>query len=61
MAGIPDTSNIGQDRPIQDPEQALQQSEGQYSDAADKLSDDQRWPSGIMPKAPDPSPFTIKG
>lgn len=61
MAGKPDTAGIGQDRATQDPEQAARSSEGTYKDAVESLSDSDRLLAGLMPKAPDPSPFVIKG
>lgn len=46
---------IGQDRAIQDPNDALKKSQGTYDDAASRLSEAQRFPVG--PMGPAPSPF----
>jgi hypothetical protein len=32
---------------------------GVYSDAVEKMAEDDKLPTGQMPKAPDPSPFTL--
>ena len=33
--------------------------DGKYKDAVESLPEDVRLPTGQMPKAPDPSPFTL--
>ena len=58
MPGKPDAAGIGQDKSVQDPYDALP---GKYDDAVYRMPDDQRLPTGALPKAPDPSPFTING
>ena len=58
MAGKPETTGIGADKAVQDPQDAMQ---GQYDDAVHRMPEDQRLPLAALPKAPDPSPFTIKG
>lgn len=58
-AGLPDAKNIGQDRQFQDPEEALRQQEGTYSDAAQNLPEaDKANPLAGVPETP---PFTING
>jgi hypothetical protein len=32
-----------------------------YKDNVEGMSEDKRWPTGAMPKAPDPSPFKVGG
>jgi hypothetical protein len=51
----PDASNIGQERAIQDPADAVKREGGVYEDAAAKLPQAQT--IDHMPKGTDPSPF----
>lgn len=52
-----DTSNIGQDKAIQNPEDALKQEQGTYSDPGATAPVDQKWPIKQLPQAPGPQPF----
>ena len=58
MSGKPDASNIGQERGVQDPADAM---EGTYTDAVDKMPVEEKLPMKQMPQGPDPSPYTITG
>lgn len=51
-----DASNIGQDRTIQDPQDAIQRAGGTYQDPVERVSQQQL--IDYMPHAPDPNPFT---
>lgn len=52
-----DAANIGQDKSIQDPADAIRQQTGTYSDAVERLSEADKLPINSMPKGPDPMPF----
>ena len=58
MANI-DPNTIGQDRPVQDPADALKQAQGTYRDGAQELSIQEK--VDFLPKGPDPQPFTLTG
>lgn len=62
MAGTkPDAGKIGQDRQYQDPQEAIDADGGVYSDPVDKMPMEERTQERVMPRGPDPSPFTIRG
>lgn len=52
-----DLQNIGQDK-TQNPEEAFRKQQGTYNDAAQSLP--QRETIDFMPKANDPTPFTVR-
>lgn len=52
-----DASKIGQEKAIQNPEDALRQEQGVYDDAAQKLPVTEKLPISQMPMGPDPKPF----
>jgi hypothetical protein len=54
---IMDAGNIGQDRAIQDPEDALKKSEGVYEDVGLKVPVDQKLFIKQLPQGPSPQPF----
>jgi hypothetical protein len=56
---LPDTSNIGQDKPVQNPQDAVEQAGGKYEDAAGKAA--QTDTLDYMPKGPDPKPYKLRG
>ena len=53
--GKPDLNNVGSDRGVQNPQDAMS---GTYMDPVDKLPMQQRTQEAVMPQAPDPMPFT---
>jgi hypothetical protein len=55
----PDTGNIGQDKPVQDPQDAVEAVGGRYEDAVLKRPVTET--IDYMPKGPDPQPFTLRG
>lgn len=59
--GLPDPKTIGSTRAIQNPQDAIEQATGKYADAVSSMSEEARLPLGSLPKAPEPTPFAIKG
>lgn len=55
MAGKPELANVGSDRGVQDPADAMA---GTYEDPVNKMSMAERTQESTMPMAPDPMPFT---
>lgn len=50
-----DSKNIGSDKAVQNPQQAVESAFGTYADPAGKLSDGDRFPN--TSPGPDPKPF----
>ena len=50
-------AGIGQDKPTQDPMDAIKAATGTYKDVVEGLPDERRLP--MLPKAPDPNPFAL--
>lgn len=59
MAGKVDLSNVGQDKAVQDPDDAVKRACGTYRDAATAMPESEK--IDYMPTAPDPQPFVGKG
>ena len=55
----PDANNIGADRAVQDPQDAIKQAGGTYKDTAEGMSEAEK--IDFLPKGPDPAPFTLTG
>jgi len=51
--------SVGQDRPVQNPQEALERGAGTYKDEVQDMGLDKTLP--ILPAAPAPSPFRITG
>lgn len=58
---MPDADQIGQDRTFKDAVEADKAANGTYEDKVTSVEPEQRLPTTQMPKAPDPSPFTLGG
>lgn len=61
MAGKPDASQIGADRTVQDPQDAMKREEGVYKDGVEAIPVQNRTLGGALPQGPDKAPFVIKG
>jgi hypothetical protein len=49
----------GQEKPVKDATEQYDKNYGTYKDAVDAVPTDDRLPTANLPKAPDPSPFTL--
>lgn len=58
---IIDAANIGQDKAIQNPQDAIRAASGVYEDAALKVAEDDRFPTKQLPQVNCPVPFTLTG
>ena len=55
-----DASDVGQGKTYEDFSDKCKAKEGEYQEAPVKSApDDQRYPQGNLPQAPDPSPFKL--
>jgi len=54
-----ETSNVGQDKQFKDFTERYDSEVGTYKDNIVSVPTDDRLPTAQMPKAPDPSPFTL--
>jgi len=54
-----DIKQVGQGRQYTDAVTADEAERGKYHDGASEKPEAERLPSGQLPKAPDPSPFTL--
>lgn len=52
-------NEVGQGRTHPDPTAAYDAAHGTYHDRVPDMPEDDRLPSGQMPKGPDPSPFVL--
>lgn len=58
MVGKPEAVNIGADKSYKTPEQAWH---GVYRDGVETAPIVERFQEQLMPKAPDPSPYVLRG
>lgn len=55
-----DVNDVGQGRAYEDYSDKLKSTQGDYTaDPCETAPDDQRYPQGNLPQAPDPSPFKL--
>jgi hypothetical protein len=54
-----DYNNVGAGKTHDAAVCAYDDAHGTYADGVEKMAEDERLPIGQMPKAPDPSPFTL--
>ena len=52
-------SDVGADKPVKDVNDSYDKRYGTYKDAIQDTPVEERLPTANMPKAPDPSPFTL--
>ncbi len=57
MPPITNTSNIGSDKAIQDPQDAIRRETGDYHDKACDIPESEKLPMGAVPMAPEKTPF----
>lgn len=50
-------NQIGQDRAVQNPMEAVEKEHGKYRDNADGMTPSQKYANLAIPAAPDPQPF----